>query len=251
MDIEELAEEIFEGIKSVIESNCDPGDLQELESNAEKLFTYYKENNFDWIYEVEVALLGSDKCWEISELINDSPLDGLGENPTDCVGLLEVIFKYICPLEPSFEIILACNPHTPNEILRELAKSNYEDEEHATTQSLAEYTTDSDLLELLSSSSHGATKWYVAQNPATSSQTLDKLASDSGYAGYMLANGESDSGIFVQAEVISNPNTTIETLQRIANGKCKIIADDYWSDEDLSEINLELQDLARERIASK
>lgn len=252
MDVERLAEDIFEGIKSVIDSNCDAGTLKELESNAEKLFTYYKENNFERDYDVEDVLLDFNKFEEISELVNDGMWDGRGENPTDCVGLLEVIFKYICPLESYFEIMLACNPNTPIEILRELAKSDFWDEEHSTTQSLAQYTSDSDLLELLSLSPHGATKWMLAKNPATSSQTLDKLASDSGYAGYMLSNGERDSGIFVQAEVISNPNTMVETLERIANGKCEIIADDYWSDEEeLKAINLELQDLARERIASE
>jgi hypothetical protein len=244
MDVERLAEDIFEGIKSVIDSNCDAGTLKELESNAEKLFTYYKNNDFDIDYEVEVALLDYDKCDEISRLVNDSSWDGRGENPTDCVSLLEIIFKYICPLAPSFEIILACNPNTPIEILRELAKSNFWDEEHATTQSIAEYTFDSDLLELLSSSPHGATKWYVAQNQATSSQTLDKLASDSGYVGYMRSNGESSYDIFVQCNVIDNPNTSIEALKKIADGTYKIV-DDSWNEDFLRDINSQLQEQAR------
>jgi hypothetical protein len=253
VDVEKLAEEVLEGIRIVVESSCDPGNLKELENNAIKLFAYYGENNFEIDYEVEVALLGYDPLYEISELINDCPLDGIGDNPTDCVELLEIIFKYIYPLESGFGIILACNPHTPIEILRKLIDSDFEDGEKCTTQSLAEYTSDSELLDLLSSKSHGATKWMVARNSATSTKTLDKLASDSDYAGYMLSNGEKDSGIFVQCNVIDNPNTSIEALEKIADGTYSIVGgpESPWSVEFLEALNLELQELAKSELQSR
>jgi len=238
MNLTQISEGIKEGIKTVIESKCDEEQVKKLKDYAISLYNYYKENNFELDWEIQETLFNYDSRDEISILINDSPWDGYGDNPTFCIELLEIIFNYLCPIDNSFEIIVASNPNTPIKILYELAKSTYWDEEHATTQTIAEYTSDGDLLELLSVSQHGATRWFVAQNPATKSQTLDKLASDNGFAEYLVANGDTD--FFIQSAVVDNPNTSLKTLKKIADGKFEITGDN-WDEEFLIEINSEIQ----------
>jgi hypothetical protein len=162
---------------------------------------------------------------DFSLWINDADWreDYVGDEAIQDGKIFELVYKYAVPFNEDLEIVLASSPYCPKSVLDLLLESTYMWEEDGTTQALARNQSNPVILERLATNEDGSTRFYVAANTATPPQTLDLLSSDNGISDslvYMSNYGEDPdrfSRTYIRYAVAENPNTSVETLQRMLN----------------------------------
>lgn len=215
-------DQALEDLNVLLDNACD-GDgtaIKELESHLKEIDTFIKDfsdkDAMDNIY-VDIE-------YEIVELVNDADWreDETGPNAIQNHDVLRLIYKYIASENENVEVLLACNPYIPEDVLKELMVSEFYWEEDGTQQALARNRKEAWVLRELAQSEQDGVRYEVALNPHTPTEVLDSLAGDVGQCDWRVEEikfGEkSPYRGHVRWAVIQNPNVSKETLKRIAAG---------------------------------
>jgi len=217
--------------------------LEELSSFFELTYGEDKEQEFAALIEDDEEFLNA-----ISNIVNGDDFgwdrtDDLTESPQ----LLELIFRYLCPLYQDIEFILANNPNLPFNVAKELITNDYrlDNGEDGSAASIAAYAQDEKLLRLLAESSDSNARYRVAKNQLTPPDVLAKLADDTEQSSYP-GIGVDVPGVpdwvstHIKYAVIKNPSTPRATLEEMIAGE-HLLPSEANSDD----LNLALQNEAR------
>jgi hypothetical protein len=215
----------------VLAKNCNQQDLGALEMHLEQI----REHSEDSIDEgVHTGIL-FDVEDDVAQIINDSNFreDRVGLNATKCEELLRLVHKYLGKDDPNIEVVLACNPFIPADVLNDLIISESFWEEDGTQQALARNRKEVWILEQLAQSDQEMTRYEVALNDATPSSVLEQLIQDTGQCDWRVEEikfGEvSPYRGFIRWAVIQNQNTPRSTLEEVVAGNLPTIDSDVDS----------------------
>lgn len=218
VDEESLRENLIE---LVIEAkSCKPDDLRSLENYLIHIKSY-TEHLGESGESTEVLI---DLEEDLAEILNDANFreDSVGPNATQCEDLLRLIYNYIAIDNVNSQVLLACNPFIPMDLLEELILSEDYWEEDGTQQALARTRTDPWTLEKLSQSTQEMTRYEVAFNTSTPPEILEELVGDRGQCNWQVEEikfGEvSKYRGFIRWAVIQNHNTPKVALYQVVNG---------------------------------
>lgn len=218
VDEESLRENLIE---LVIEAKSgEQEDLKNLENYLTHINNYIKHLGESGEYTKVLIDLEED----FADILNDAKFrqNSVGPSATQCEGLLRLIYNYIAVENVNTQVLLACNPFIPMDILEELILSEDYWEEDGTQQTLARTRTDSWALEKLSQSTQEMTRYEVAFNTSTPPEILEELVGDRGQCNWRVEEikfGEvSKYRSFIRWAVIQNPNTPKAALHKVVNG---------------------------------
>jgi len=217
-DEEGARDQLFKLMVSV--KSCHKHDLDALEEHLECIKDYIEYSSNEGNY-TEMLIDIED---QVAEIINDSNFreDRVGLKVTKCEILLRLVHKYLGEDDPNVEVILACNPYIPKDVLDELIVSESYWEEDGTQQALARNRKEVWILEQLADSGQEMTRYEVALNDATPSNILEKLIHDTGQCDWRVEEikfGEVSSyRSFIRWAVIQNPNTPKSALEKVFAG---------------------------------
>lgn len=242
MDEEQFIEDLLARLASA--KACDADSVGSLSALLESLEEIAAHIDVD----PELLLEGIED--EVSVLLNDAQWleDQIGPAATSCPELLRLVNGRLACFNQNLEVVLATNPHSPDDVLEQLMESDFAWEEYGTTQAIARNSSRPDFLQRLAASSEGSTRFEVAANVNTPPQILAKLAGDRGFSESLWYCGNGLMS-FIQVAVARNPRTDQETLRGFARGDFMFSASDLegamgW--ELLNDIELgELHDLVK------
>lgn len=218
VDEESLRENLIE---LVIEAKS--GEQEDLK-NLESYLTYIKNyiKHLGELGQYTEVLLDLDE--DFADILNDAKFrqNSVGPSATQCEDLFRLIYNYIAVENVNTQVILACNPFVPMDILEELILSEEYWEEDGTQQALARNTKDSWVLEKLSKSTQEVTRYEVAFNTSAPPEILEALVGDTGQCNWQVEEikfGEvSKYRSFIRWAVIQNPNAPEMALQKVIDG---------------------------------
>jgi hypothetical protein len=221
-------DQALEDLNVLLDNACD-GDataIEELESHLKEIGTFIK----DYSDKDEMDNIYVDIEYEIVELVNDADWreDESGPNAIQNHDVLRLIYKYIAAENENVEVLLACNPHIPEDVLKELMASEFYWEEDGTQQALARNRKEDWVLRQLAGSDQDGVRYEVALNPHTPAEVLDSLAGDVGQCDWRVGEikfGEtSPYRGFIRWALIQNPGASKEALVKIAEGQVPSIS---------------------------
>jgi hypothetical protein len=221
-------------------TTCNKADLQALEEQCIKIQEYVNELS-DQGEDSEILIDLED---DISRILNDAYFrqDSPGPNATKCEELLRLVYKYIAEENVNVQVVLACNPHIPQDILELLMQSEEYWEEDGTQQALARNRKESWVLEKLAKSDQDTARYEVALNPSTPTAVLAELVTDTQRCNWQVQEikfGEvSQLRGLIRWAVIQNPKTSKESLKQVLDGGLPSI--DKESDEILVKLARDL-----------
>ena len=217
-------------------TSCDTSDLEVLEEQLIKIQHYIN----DLSEEGEYSEMLIDLEDEISRILNDADFreDLTGPDATSCEELLRLVSKYLAEDNVNLQVVLACNPHIPEDVLKLLLESEEYWEEDGTQQALGRNRSEAWVLEKLAKSDQPMARYEVALNSSTPTKVLEDLVQDIGRCDWRVEEikfGEvSPFRGLIRWAVIQNPNTSKETLRQVIDGVLPSI--DKESDEILSKL---------------
>ena len=215
----------------VLAKNCHQQDLDMLEKHLEFIREHIEHSSDEGVHTGILFDVEDD----VAEIINDSNFreDRVGLKATKCETLLRLVHKYLAKDDPNIEVILACNPFIPTDVLNDLIISESYWEEDGTQQALARNRKDVWILEQLAQSDQEMTRYEVALNDATPASILEKLIQDIGQCDWRVEEikfGEvSPYRGFIRWAVIQNQNTPQSTLEKVVAGNLPEIDPDVDS----------------------
>ena len=221
-------DQALEDLNVLLDNACD-GDataIKELESHLKEIETFIK----DFGDKDEMDNIYVDIEYEIVELVNDADWreDEAGPNAIQNHDVLRLIYKYIASENENVEVLLACNPYIPEDVLKELMASEFYWEEDGTQQALARNRKEDWVLRQLAESDQEGVRYEVALNPHTPAEVLDSLVGDVGQCDWRVEEikfGEtSPYRGYIRWALIQNPNTSKEALVKIAEGQVTSIS---------------------------
>lgn len=238
MDAEAVADDFFDTLTAIAESESSPNDLALLMKNVEDTFDgdYIKYRNF--LEEVFPDVI----CEAVNEIVNDSEWrsDEIGSNAISDPDTLRDLYPILCGIDQNVEVVFATNPHIPLDITQILSESDYEWEEDGTTSALARNTSNQAILRELSNSPDPSTRFSVALNTNTPRDVLDILSQDEGFSRHRLYlsfdggwQGQNSIEVgyircSIKFAVLSNSNTSIETIEKIAGNNRNLQLDSEY-----------------------
>ena len=217
-DEESIRENLINLVKEG--KSCKANDLKKLEDYLTNIKSYMERIEESGEY-TEVLIDLED---DLAEILNDANFrqDSIGQNATMCEELLRIIYNYIAIDNLNTQVLLACNPFIPMDILKELMVSEEYWEEDGTQQALARNRKEPWILEKLSQSDQEMTRYEVAFNSSTPAEILEYLVEDTGQCDWRVEEikfGEvTKFQGFIRWAVIQNQNTPKATLQKVIDG---------------------------------
>jgi hypothetical protein len=222
-------------------TSCVEADLRALEEQLIKIQEYVNELSDEGEYSEILIDLEDD----ISRILNDAYFreDTPGPHATKCEELLRLVYHYIAEENVNVQVVLACNPFIPQDILELLLQSEEYWEEDGTQQALGRNREEAWVLEKLAKSDQPMARYEVALNSSTPTAVLAELVADTERCDWRVEEikfGEvSPFRGLIRWAVIQNPNTSKESLQQVVDGGLPVI--DQESDDVLVK-------LARDRL---
>ena len=144
---------------------------------------------------------------------------------------IRLLHRKLAALEPRVDVVLAGNPLIPDDLAQDLAKSEYQEEEHGTAQRLAECTHNPKLLAQLSLSNNRSVRFSVAENANTLPLTLHRLAADPDISDIRFycadSDGDSIADFLTMFAVLRNHNCDDTILEQFACGSMTWTLNDF------------------------